>query len=1206
VFFRVALIVVPEDFGMRMRTKFFALSCSLFYCILSLLACSFDVPDIKNDEPIKEYFEHWTSTCQVGKIEYASDHVSMNGMQNLSAANPIEINLYTINPKQLRLLCKEGQNGFYLQTEDGAVVSNDNYSECMVDPTHVKIQARLDDAHEGKTWTLSGCLWPENRTDFSLEDLRGQAPELFYSASFVQNTPPDNVKDLMVVREPLDGKNAYLYFKLPDTQNLNRNTGSTYEVNYYLREHDGQLYWKGRSELTLADNKNSAGGREFFYCFPGQESSLTAYEYTVQVNGPHGRKSEFLSTDPSLGVCVLVEPTITVLDAPNGKFDEDNAEYECYELASNDGTVSFTASPGQEGDSLTVMVDNIPVTATGGVYTVSGIGRHVITVTSSRVGARSVTVAKKITLVKTPDAAVFEFDKEFNDCDEDANGYKFIEVESDDALVGYTITASEAGTRLSVSIDGGSESGEMTVPATGSLPVNQHTLVATVHKKNCNDVTSSKKVWILKSLEEPTFTTSNGNMTGSAAHDGETYDNYEYSYLKYSNLKYTVSNPVSNVDSTLTVTVDGSTVSSPTDATLSNGYHTIVMRVEKENLTPVEITKYVYVKIKRVCVTVGNISAFNSDGDKHVDLKGTFYAKTTRTSQLVLKAYTEAEGTKVKNNHTITPNSHVLYMDSPSDTFYFYTSKIEDYDGGSDNDDLGTVSVGKSDSTRTLSALKSSKHFHSYSSNTSRGHYEFDVTLSEVALPSITFSPDLNGCSDGSSNYEYIEVANASDKVTYTITSQESGATLSGKVDGTSFSGNKNGQLGIGDHTIEVTVSKTGLVGATVTRKIKVVQELKEPSIKFYFDGSQASSSGTPDDTRYLLYDAYDVALAADGSGSLAYIATPNSANSGASVVVVENYVASGASPVDLAASGELALGPHKLTFRVSKPGWREKEFTTQKFVFVQGILAPAKIQYSAKKTESNKVWTEMADTSSTQNLMFSYISYDKMPVKVAPGNTGNKIEVSLKKGDSVIASCGKTTDDFDNDDLIGHGTSVYTITVNQSRDYCKSSETATRNFTAKIKPVTLSMQATSSGELSAWITGLGKNSGETMWIRGTIKINGSNIFSWTGNPYKDAVAGTWTTLRDTDFSFSGTFSSPSDTITLTIADKFRRDKDGDDLHIIDGSETISRSTTLEYVRTGKNNGSESDAGINWTFICNTISNRDGTIRPRVTFTPSD
>ncbi len=132
---------------MRIRTKSFAF-CSILFCfILSLLACSFDVPDIKNDEPVREYFEHWTSTCQVGKLEYSTEHVTMGGVENLSAVNEVEINLYTINPQQLRLLCKEGQNGFYLQTEDGFVVSGADYRECMVDPSHIKINARLDDAH---------------------------------------------------------------------------------------------------------------------------------------------------------------------------------------------------------------------------------------------------------------------------------------------------------------------------------------------------------------------------------------------------------------------------------------------------------------------------------------------------------------------------------------------------------------------------------------------------------------------------------------------------------------------------------------------------------------------------------------------------------------------------------------------------------------------------------------------------------------------------------------------------------------------------------------------------------------------------------------------------------------------------------------------------------------------------------------------------
>ncbi len=1341
---------------MRIRTKSFAF-CSILFCfILSLLSCSFDVPDIKNDEPVKEYFEHWTSTCQVGKLEYSTEHVTMGGVENLSAVNEVEINLYTINPQQLRLLCKEGQNGFCLQTEDGFVVSGADYRECMVDPSHIKINARLDDAHEGKMWTLSGCLWPENRTEFSLEDLRGQSPELFYSANFRQNTPPDNVKDLKVVKEPLDGKNAYLYFKLPDTQNLNRNTGSTYDVNYYLREADGQLHWKGRAELTLADNKNLAGGNEFFYCFPEQEASLSAYEYTVQVNGPHGLKSEFLSTDPSLGVLILVEPTITMVSAPNGKFDADNAEYECYEVASNDGTVSFTAAPGQEEDSLSVMVDNIPITATGGVYTVSGIGQHVISVTSSRVGARSVTVTKKITLVKTPDpaeftftpdfngceadlegftfievenaedlvgftitapeagtslsvsidggiesgeltvpatgsldvkrhtlvatvhkkncnnvtttkkvcilrsldeptitivdtpngkfdednaeyecyelasndgtisfiadlglegdtltvkvdgnpvtptdgvytvsgiaqhvitatasragarsvtatkkitlvktpeAAVFAFEKDFNACEADADGYRFIEVDNANDLVGYTITAPEAGTSLSVTIDDGGDSGEVAGPVTGNLDVNRHTLVATVHKKNCNDLTLIKKVRILKSLEEPTFTIDNGTKTGSVSYSGHAYDKYEYSYLTYNNLKYTVTNPSANAGSTMTVKVDGSTVASPTSATLSDGYRIITIKVEKENLTPVEITKYVYVRIKRVCVTVGNISAYNSDGGKHVDLKGYFYAKTTQTSRVVLKAYTASKGTKVSKNHTITPDHHVLYMDSPSDYFYFYTSKIEDYDGGSDNDDLGTVTEGKTDSTRTLAALKADKHFHSYSSRSDRGHYEFYVTLSEIALPSITFSPDLNGCKDGSSSYEYIEVENSTDKVNYTITSQESGATLTGKVDGTSFSGNKTGQLDLGDHTIIVTVSKTGLVGATVTRCIRVVQELKEPSIKFTYGGSEVTSSGTPEcGSSYLLYDAYDIALASNGSGSLSYAATPNSADTGASVVVVDNY---GDSPVELSASGTLALGPHKLTLKVSKPGYRERETASEKMVFVQGILAAPTFTPVGTKIST--------DGDGTEHWQFSYKTYNEMPINVTPGNTGNTVKIYSDGSEVSKAS-------------IGHNTAG-SITVVQTRDYCKRREDYSPWMSVTIKPITLTLNT-----LQVKLSGF---EADSFNAKGIIYIN--TVAVWNHKDDQHGVTqGDFCTPGGTIGGWSGTYTEPSQTLYVKIED-FRRHRGG-----VTGDKPKFGDHTYSAI-------SISDIkAAGWVYTESAAGGNGTTVQPKVTFSVSD
>ena len=795
-------------------------------------------------------------------------------MENLSARDSIDVNLYTINPKGIVLLGKP-EDCFSFSCEDGDLELSD-YSETLIDPTFIKIHAKLSDASEGYRITISGCLWPENRTTFSEDQLRESYPELFYSTSFIQNTPPDNIKNMTVPKGEsavIDGRH-YVSFDVP-AQDLNRNKDSTYEIKYYLNE-GGSLNYKGSRILTLDDNKNpTPGSSTFFYYFDGQEPSLY-YDYTVQVIGPRGLRSEIFSTAPGLGVVQVSEPVVTVTGL-NGLKDDEG--FECVEVENESDIVSFTAVTASEDDTLTVTVDGSEVTAAG--YRVSGIGQHTIVATSSRDGSRPISVTKKIRIIESLKDPVFSCNKLTGNSN---GGYEYIEISAESVGVSYSITSAN--------------------PA------------------GCT-------------------------ITGT------------------------------------------------------------------DSCTP----------------TSGSASTINFDS-----------STGSQTNSVVLT-------------------------------------------------------------------------------------------------------------------------------------------------------------LGLGDHIITGTVHNPLYKDHSFTKKLRVVHELQKPTIKFYKESAHSTQinkkSGNPEDTRYLLYDTYNITLAADGTGYLYYTATTSD---GSTITIKDDGTTT--------TSGKLGLGPHNLTMEVSKTNYVTRTFDTPEKVYVEGILAPAKIQYSATKSESTKVWTDMANSTSTQNLLFSYISYDKMPVKVSPGNTGNEIAVSLKMNGSVIESCGNTTSDFEKE--IGHGSSIYTITVNQSREYCITSETATRKFSAKIKPVTLRMQATSNGELSAWITGLGKSNGEVICIRGQVLINEITIFHWKNSYLDGVVLGTWTPLRDTDFSYSQTFSAPSDTITLTIADKFRRDKDGSDLHIIDGDETISRSTTLEYVRTGKNNGSESDAGINWTFICDTISNRDGTIRPRVIFTASD
>lgn len=214
-------------------------------------------------------------------------------------------------------------------------------------------------------------------------------------------------------------------------------------------------------------------------------------------------KAELLATDERLGVHQLTEPTITILDELNGLEDEQG--YKCIEVATNDGTVSYTAAPANEGDILTVKVDDVEVT--DGNYTVSGIGQHKIEAISSKDGSRPISVTKKIRIVKTPEEATFTFASDENTYFNgftDPNEFEYIEVEHAGDTVGYTITPTETGTTVSGTVDGN----EYSAPIDNeTLAEGQaHTLVATIHKQYCNDVTTTRKIMVAKSLEEPVYT----------------------------------------------------------------------------------------------------------------------------------------------------------------------------------------------------------------------------------------------------------------------------------------------------------------------------------------------------------------------------------------------------------------------------------------------------------------------------------------------------------------------------------------------------------------------------------------------------------------------------------------------------------------------------------------------------------------------------
>ncbi|MBQ5399655.1 MAG: hypothetical protein IIU15_00270, partial [Treponema sp.] len=534
----------------RRALYWFILLCS----ILFFASCKFD-------EPVKEYFEYWSSTCQVGKIEYASENVTVDNVPNLSASDFIDIDVYTINPKNFKLLLNPSNgSSFSFQNESGNLYVSD-YSETMVDPTYVKIRAKFSDESEGQLITLSGCLWPENRTAFSEADLRVQSPELFYSTSFIQNTPPDNIKNLQRAEDFFPGTHkCYISFEVPD-QSLNRNKNSTYEVKYYFREDDGSLSYKGNKVLTLADNKNpSAGSDVFMYYFDEQHDDfLTRYEYTVQMTGPHGLTVELRTTDPALGACVLVEPVITVLDTPNGLSDEDSdGNYECYEVLSDGDAITFTAVPGQAGDELTVTDNGNELTPTGGnTYTVSGSERHEIKATSSRTDAFSVTVTKRLRIETTPNPATFTFSQDFNGLKDESdpnNVVEYTEVDEPDSTVTYSISPTDERTTVSGTIDGTN----YTNTVSGTLEIGLHKLVSIIHKEYCQPVTLVRNIMVARKLQEPEY-------TFNPPLNGKTFGGYEYLEVTSSSLTAGCTIQPSSADSNAKVSVkigDG-TASSP-------------------------------------------------------------------------------------------------------------------------------------------------------------------------------------------------------------------------------------------------------------------------------------------------------------------------------------------------------------------------------------------------------------------------------------------------------------------------------------------------------------------------------------------------------------------------------------------------------------------------------------------------------------------
>ena len=1195
----------------------------------------------------------------MGKVEYVSENVTIDNVPNLSALNEIEISLYTVNPNGFSLLKHSPSFSFTL--DDGSATGS-AYTEEMVDPTYVRIRTTLDDATEGERITLSGCLWPENRTTFREDQLRESYPELFYSVSFIQNTPPDNIKNLQRAEDFFPGtQKCYVAFEVPG-QSLNRNKDSSYEVKYFFRNDDNSLELKGSRVLTPADNKNpTAGSDVFMYYFDGQlDDFLTRYEYTVQVIGPHGLTADIRSTDPALGACVLVESAITVLDTPNGLYDEDSdGDYECYEIESEADSITFTAVPGQDGDTLTVTDNGTVLTPTNGnTYTVSGLGRHEIKATSSRTDAFSVTVKKRLRISTTPNPATFTFgtndtDTYFNNMT-DTNGFEYLEVPQSTSTVGYTISPTEEGTTVSGTVDGSEYNGPID---TATLAVGPHTLVAVIHKQYCNDVTTTRKIMVAKTLETPVYT-----FTPDL--NGKKVDNFEYLEVASSTAKASYTIKPSTADSG--AKVYGSVGSASFAATnqqtgeLSVGSYTIKVTVSKDYMIPREFTRHIKVDSKLTPPEIAFTSpAPNGKRDdmnyEYIEVENststasyTVTGKDTRTGTSVTTVVTAMpNNTQVSTNNSGnldagipgSPKKYKIvatvtkdgYVEQRSTKFVAVVAKLKTPKitfnpvfNGKGRDSSGFYYIEVANSTDQVSYTSFSDDnspvtvttkINGWAKNNSGtlgiGDHEIEVTSHCSFQDDVTFTQKVRvveslkdpvfSCNKltGNSNggYEYIEISAESVGVSYSITSANpAGCTITGTDSCTPTSGSASTinfdsstgsqtnsvvlTLGLGDHIITGTVHNPLYNDHSFTKKVRVVHELQKPTIKFYKESAHSTQinkkSGNPEDTRYLLYDTYNITLAADGTGYLYYTATTSD---GSTITIKDDGTTT--------TSGKLGLGPHNLTMEVSKTNYVTRTFDTPDKVYVEGLLAAPTFTPVGTKTKT--------DSDGTEHWQYSYKTYDEMPVNVTPGNTGNTVTLYYDGHEVSSAS-------------IGYNCSA-SITAVQTREYCKRRSDKSALMSVTIKPITLTYEAGEYTDgLQVEVQGFGESSGN-MAIRGQIYVKGPNtdkeIWHFQGT-YQTVTRNQWSTIIDTDDaykSWSDTFTSPSNTIQVTFH-KFRRDKSGSDIQFSSTDWHDFPNITISDIKKGK--GENSTAGTSWTYVCD-IANRSGDqARPKIRFTATE
>lgn len=294
-----------------------------------------------------------------------------------------------------------------------------------------------------------------------------------------------------------------------------------------------------------------------------------------------------------------------------------------------------------------------------------------------------------------------------NSADKDGSSYTVIEYTGES--LSMTVTNSDPDSLLEVELNGAACS------ASETLPDGFNTITATVTKSPAlPSVVTTRQVYVVKALTEPTVTFPNGTKTGTSG----SYELWKYSYLAasdYSNLLVTVTNSYDGDNSATgghsTMTVSGLTGGPYTDGSevsrkvVPDGDSSITITVSKDYCTDVTVTKYIRASIKPVTVSVSQfwfVTNF-SDADGPNDVYGTVSLGKNGGGYQPLYTFS-SEQCSNGSWKLLGHNGVTFTLSSKTDYMSYKSEDMKESDSTSGDDDIGEVYTDAS-----LSALASTK-----------------------------------------------------------------------------------------------------------------------------------------------------------------------------------------------------------------------------------------------------------------------------------------------------------------------------------------------------------------------------------------------------------------------------------------------------------------------------------------------------------------